>query len=130
MLTLFLNPETLDVKYVKTRIRQPVSVGELWDNWIKYPELVKHVDFIAAHIFPYWSGMPIETAIGEMQRRYEQLHRAYPDKPIVIAEAGWPSNGGGQFEAKASLQNEARFLREFINFADKQHYNYDLMEAL
>ena len=117
------------VKYVKTRIRQPVSVGELWDNWIKYPELVKHVDFIAAHIFPYWSGMPIETAIGEMQRRYEQLHRAYPDKAIVIAKAGWPSNGGGQFEAKASLQNEARFLREFINFADKQHYNYYLMEA-
>lgn len=117
------------VDQVKANIKQPVSVGELWDNWEKYPELVKHVDFIAVHVFPYWAGISIDGAMGEMQGRYEQMRLAYPNKPIVIAEAGWPSNGGGQYDAIASLVNEARFIREFLNFAEQQQYNYFIMEA-
>ncbi len=117
------------VEQVKAQIHQPVSVGEIWNFWLDNPELVKHVDFIAVHVFPYWSGYAIEKALDEMQRRYDQLHQAYPDKMIVIAEAGWPSNGGYHYEAKASLQNEARFLREFLNFAEQHHYDYYLMEA-
>ena len=117
------------IKQVKAQVHQPVSVGELWDTWIKYPELVEQVDFLAVHIFPYWSSLPIEEAVAEMQRRYEQLRTAYPNKTIVIAEAGWPSKGDVQGKGAASLLNEARFAREFVNFAATHNYDYYLMEA-
>ena len=117
------------IKQVKAQVHQPVSVGELWDTWIKYPELVEQVDFLAVHIFPYWSSLPIEDAVTEMQRRYEQLRTAYPNKTIVIAEAGWPSKGDVQGKGAASLLNEARFVREFVNFAATHNYDYYLMEA-
>ncbi|MCX7067450.1 MAG: glycosyltransferase [Methylococcales bacterium] len=117
------------IKQVKAQVHQPVSVGELWDTWIKYPELVEQVDFLAVHIFPYWSSLPIEEAVAEMQRRYEQLRTAYPNKTIVIAEAGWPSKGDVQGKGAASLLNEARFVREFVNFSATHNYDYYLMEA-
>ena len=44
-------------------MRAPVSTGETWDLWLKHPELVREVDFIAAHILPYWEGIPDTQAI-------------------------------------------------------------------
>ena len=41
---------------------------------------------------------------------------AYPDKPIVITEVGWPSNGRTRLGAVASPANQARFLRRFLAF--------------
>ena len=87
------------VDQVKAQIRQPVSAGETLDFWMANPELVKHVDFIAVHIFPYWNGIAIESAITKVQRQYshdghsltsslELLHSTYPAKKIVIAETG------------------------------------------
>jgi exo-beta-1,3-glucanase (GH17 family)/cellulose synthase/poly-beta-1,6-N-acetylglucosamine synthase-like glycosyltransferase len=114
---------------VKPQIHQPISIGEPWHIWINNPELVEHVDFIAVHIFPYWEGVPIENAISDMQRHYRDLQKAFPNKEIVIAEAGWPSKGAYYGEAKASLQNEAYYLREFFNVADQNHYDYYVMEA-
>jgi exo-beta-1,3-glucanase (GH17 family)/cellulose synthase/poly-beta-1,6-N-acetylglucosamine synthase-like glycosyltransferase len=113
----------------KPRLQQPMSIAEPWHIWLKNPELAKHVDFIAVHIFPYWEGVPISIAVSEMQRNYRQLQQRFPDKEIVIGEAGWPSKGSYYGEAKASLINEARFLREFFNLAEQNHYEYYVMEA-
>ncbi len=44
----------------------------------------------------------------------EQLRRAYPNKPIVIAEVGWPSDGRTRGGAVASTSNQAMFLRRFL----------------
>ncbi len=114
---------------VKPQLRQPISIAEPWHIWKNNPELADHVDFIAVHIFPYWEGKPIENAISEMQRNYRELQQAFPDKEIVIGEAGWPSKGAYYGEAKASLINEAYFLREFFNLAEQDHYEYYIMEA-
>ena len=41
----------------------PVTTGETWDIWLKHPELVREVDYIAAHILPYWEGIPAEEVV-------------------------------------------------------------------
>lgn len=114
---------------VRDAVAQPVSTAEPWHVWLKHPELVEHVDYLAVHLLPYWEGVPVERAIEYVISCMEQLHRAYPDKPIVIAEVGWPSDGRTRGGAVASTSNQAMFLRRFLELARHEGYIYYLMEA-
>jgi len=114
---------------VREQVRQPVSTAEPWHVWIRHPELAKEVDFIAAHILPYWEGIPADQALKFTLDRYDQLRKAFPDKPILIAEVGWPSHGNRREQAVASQINQARFLRRFLNAADSRGMDYFIMEA-
>ena len=131
------------IRYVKTKIWKPVSTAEPTHIWLKYPELVKEVDYIGVQILPYWEGIPVDRAVDAVFDRLDELHKAYPDKPIVITEVGWPSRGkiiprkaypgipeaelSG--EAVPSLVNQATFMREFLNRAKDADLTYYVMEA-
>jgi len=114
---------------VRAAVEQPVSTAEPWDVWLKNPQLVEHVDYIAVHLLPYWEGIPVDQAIDYLARRVAELERAYPDKQVVIAEVGWPSAGRTRDGAVASASNEAMFLRRFLQRARDEGYIYYIMEA-
>jgi exo-beta-1,3-glucanase (GH17 family)/cellulose synthase/poly-beta-1,6-N-acetylglucosamine synthase-like glycosyltransferase len=113
----------------RAAVHQPVSTAETWDVWLKNPELAEHVDFIAAHVLPYWEGIDAELAVEYVNQRVALLKTAFPDKPVVLAEVGWPSNGRTRKAAVASTANEALFLRRFLDEAERRDYIYYLMEA-
>ncbi len=115
--------------FVRSRVWAPVSLAEPWHVWLAHPELADHVDYIAAHILPYWEGSSLEDAVGFTVERYQQLQERFPDKPIVIAEVGWPSNGRPLGQARASQANQASFLRRFLQHAEQEGYVYYVMEA-
>src|SRR6266508_4498758 len=81
------------IQRVKRQSPVPVTTGEIWRYWIKYPELASAVDFIAAHILPYWEELPEQRAVEYTLSRYGELRQTHPGKHIVIAEFGWPSGG-------------------------------------
>ncbi|MEE9326877.1 MAG: beta-(1-3)-glucosyl transferase, partial [Cocleimonas sp.] len=81
------------LRQVRKQTWRPVSTSETWDIWIAHPELAKEVDFIAAHILPYWEKIPANEALDYVFDRYQALKQAFPDKPIIITEVGWPSDG-------------------------------------
>ncbi|PXV54689.1 Exo-beta-1,3-glucanase, GH17 family [Dyella jiangningensis] len=123
---------------VRAAIHQPVSIAEPWHIWAKYPELVDHVDFITVHLFPYWNGIAAVgtgkdgdrfPAIQDALNSYKELRRLYPNKPIVIGEIGWPSNGDRFKYADPSVSNEAIFLRTWFNVAKRENIDYYVMEA-
>ena len=114
---------------VRKSVWVPVSTAEPWHVWVKHPELAEHVDYIAVHMLPYWEGIDVETAVDYIVRHMEMLQALFPDKPIVITEVGWPSNGRTRYNAVASGANEAVFLRRFISRAEKKNYTYYVMEA-
>jgi exo-beta-1,3-glucanase (GH17 family)/cellulose synthase/poly-beta-1,6-N-acetylglucosamine synthase-like glycosyltransferase len=123
-------PEMIQyLRRARSQIEVPVSTAEPWHVWLDHPELVKEVDFIGVHILPYWEGVAAKDAVKYVASRYQQLKEAYPHKPIVLTEVGWPSKGRQIGLAKASLANQARFMREFLNFADREGVHYFLMEA-
>ncbi len=113
----------------RAAVHQPVSTAETWDVWLKNPELADHVDFIAAHVLPYWEGIDVELAVEYVNERVALLREAFPDKPVVLAEVGWPSNGRTRKAAVASTANQALFLRRFLAEAERRDYVYYLMEA-
>lgn len=117
------------IKLVDMQLDIPVSTAEPWHVWVKHPELAASVDYLAVHMLPYWEGVHIDSAVDYIVDRMNDLKGMYPDKPIVIAEVGWPSNGRTRKEAVASKANEATFLRRFLQRAEQEHYVYYLMEA-
>lgn len=117
------------LRKVRKNTWRPVSTSETWDIWIKHPELVDEVDFIATHILPYWEGIPAEDAVDYVFERYYELQKAFPNKPIVITEVGWPSAGQPQRQAEASLASQAKFIRDFLNRAKAEKLTYYVIEA-
>lgn len=114
---------------VRAALKVPVSTAEPWYVWIKHPELVNHVDYIAVHMLPYWEGISVDRAVDYVVDRYNELANRFPGKPIVIAEVGWPSRGRTRLAAVASEANEAIFLRRFLHYAAREKYTYYVMEA-
>ncbi|HVO47151.1 MAG TPA: glycosyltransferase [Steroidobacteraceae bacterium] len=110
-------------------IGQPVGTAEPWHVWIAHPELAQHVDFIGIHLLPYWEGVSVDTAVDYSLAQYHRVQKAFPDKPVIIAEVGWPSHGRTRQSAVASEANEALFLRRFLARAERERLIYYLMEA-
>lgn len=114
---------------VRKTTNLPISTAEPWHVWLKNPDLVKHVDYIAVHLLPYHEGLPVEKAVDYSLQRYQELMETFPRKKIVITEIGWPSHGPTLGAAVASDVNQARFVREFLAKTAHKNYDYYLMEA-
>ncbi len=114
---------------VRKALWVPVSTAEPWHVWEKHPELAGHVDYLAVHMLPYWEGVDLDDAVDYVVDKINRLKKLFPDKPIVIAEVGWPSNGRTRYSAVASTANEATFLRRFLKRAEAEKYTYYVMEA-
>lgn len=125
------------IREVKKKTWKPVSTSETWDIWAANPALANEVDFIAVHILPYWEGVPVDlpegaegdNAVDYVFTRFNELKQLYPNKEIIITEVGWPSDGPPQKAANASLANQAKFLREFLNRATDENIKYYVVEA-
>ena len=113
----------------RAEIEQPVSTAEPWHVWLKNPELATHVDYITIHLLPYWEGIGVEKSVGYSIDKFREVQARFPDKPVVIGEVGWPSNGRTREKAVASEGNEALFLRRFLAWAEKERVPYYIMEA-
>ena len=109
--------------------RKPVTTAEVHHIWLENPRLVKSVNFITVHILPYWEYIPIEEALAFTKDQYDSLQKAYPTKPIVIGEFGWPSRGYNNKKSIANLENEVTAISEFLQLAHKEKWNYNIVEA-
>lgn len=118
------------IQRVKRSTTVPVSTGEIWHVWIEHPELVSAVDYIAAHILPYWEGFSGEQAVDQAVIIYDKLRRTYPGKRIVIAEFGWPSAGYNLKKAVPGRPEQAVVLRNFVSRAETIGFEYNIVEAI
>ena len=109
--------------------RIKVTTAEPWSTWLLSPELGQNVDMITIHLIPYWEGLPVKASLGFLTRAYEHVVDEFPDKPIIIGESGWPSEGRTHKYAEASAANEAYFIRNFVQLAMDKGWDYYLIEA-
>ncbi|HET9716495.1 MAG TPA: glycosyltransferase [Pseudolabrys sp.] len=118
------------IQRVKRSTNVPVTTGEIWHVWIEHPELVSAVDYIAAHILPYWEGFSENQAVDQAVLIYDKLRKAYPGKRIVIAEFGWPSAGYNLKNANPGRIDQAVVLRDFVTRAEAYGIDYNIVEAI
>ena len=100
-----------DIARVRAGVSVPVSTAEPWHVWLAHPELAAAVDVITVHLLPYWEGLSVDDAERFLLDKLDAVHAAYPGKPIVIGEVGWPSDGVAIGGARAGRVNQALFLR-------------------
>jgi len=115
---------------VKREVQVPVTTGEIWHAWFDHPELASAVDFIAAHILPYWEGISDKAAVDQAIMIYDKLRQAFPGKRIVIAEFGWPSAGYNRRAANPGPTEQAVVLRDFVSHAEALGIDYNIIEAI
>src|ERR1700716_302061 len=118
------------VKRVKKSVNVPVTTGEIWNIWRDNPELASSVDFIAAHILPYWENFTDKQAVDQAVYIYGMLRDKFPGKRIVIAEFGWPSAGYNLKNADPGQFEQAAVLRNFVTRADAIGMEYNIVEAI
>ena len=118
------------IQRVKRSSNVPVTTGEIWHVWIEHPELVSAVDYIAAHILPYWEGFSESQSVDQAILIYDKLRKAYPGKRIVIAEFGWPSAGYNLKSANPGRIEQAVVLRDFVSRAEAYGIDYNIVEAI
>lgn len=119
------------IREVKRAVKQPVSYADVWSFYMQHPEVAQEVDFITVHILPYWEDEPltIEQAERHIEHIYQKIHAAFPDKPILIGESGWPSAGRQRGGAVPSVVNAATFIRALVQTANKNGFDYNIVEA-
>jgi exo-beta-1,3-glucanase (GH17 family)/cellulose synthase/poly-beta-1,6-N-acetylglucosamine synthase-like glycosyltransferase len=118
------------IQRVKGSVNVPVTTGEIWNIWLEHPELVSSVDFIAAHILPYWEGFSEKQAVDQALIIYQKLRDAFPGKRIVIAEFGWPSAGYNLKNGTPGPFEQAVTLRTFVSRAEAIGMEYNIVEAI
>jgi len=108
-----------------------VTYADVWEFWLRYPQMAKAVDYVTIHILPYWEDEPVppQDAIKHVADVYAQMKARFSGMPVMIGETGWPSEGRPRREASASLVNEARYLRQFLLYAGSVDMPYNVIEA-
>ncbi len=122
---------TAYITRVKNAVPAHVAVGtaDVWSIWIENPELAAASDFVGVHFLPYWDGIRATESMAYIEDRFGLIKRQFPDKHIVIAETGWPSEGRVKKGSVPSPAMEAYFLRHFLNLAEERDFDYYIMEA-
>ncbi len=117
------------IQRIKRETGLPVTTGEIQSQWFFHPSLASAVDFIGAHILPYWEGIPANQAVDFAIQKYDQLGQSYPGKRIVVAEFGWPSAGPNRNDAQPDPLTQAAVLRNFVSRAEQLGIDYNIIEA-
>jgi exo-beta-1,3-glucanase (GH17 family) len=85
------------VRQVKSKIKQPVTFCENYVPWLlKLDQLASVVDFISIHTYPVWEYKHISESLDYTKENYYAVVKKFPDKPVVITEAGWATNSNGR----------------------------------
>ncbi|HLG81443.1 MAG TPA: glycosyltransferase [Bradyrhizobium sp.] len=108
----------------------PVTTGEIWNIWRDHPALVSNVDFIGAHVLPYWERFSSAQAVDQAITLYQLLRNQYPGKRVMLAEFGWPSSGYNLMNADPGPFQQAKVLRNFVARANSIDMEYNIVEGI
>ena len=108
-----------------------MTYADVWEFWLKSPELASAADFITIHILPYWEDDPVsvEDAVAHVREVRDRVQATFPGKEILIGEVGWPSAGRMREGALPSPANQARFLSGVVAAAKQEGWKVNLIEA-
>ncbi|CAK4085165.1 unnamed protein product [Aphanomyces euteiches] len=116
-------------KQVKTflqtnNIKLNVTIADIVDSFVQYPQVLDVVDVIQANEFPFWEPAAIDTAMVNFRLKLDNLTAIAKGKEIQISETGWASGGRNANASVASPENQAKYLVDLVNFANTHNLKY------
>ena len=120
------------VRRLKEALEQPVTFCENHVPWVEHLEaLAEDLDFLGVHSYPVWEYRSIDEALAVTEADWRRISERYPDKPVVITEAGWAtrSNGRGIETHNASPELQVRYYRELTRWGEEHDVMVYIFEA-
>jgi len=119
------------IREVKAQVSMPVTYADVWEFWLRYPDVQNAVDFVTIHILPYWEDFPIPAAqaAAHVAAIRGTVAAAIPSREIVIGEFGWPNAGRMREGARPSPSNQARAVIETLALAQRENFRLNIIEA-
>ena len=94
-----------------------LAFAEDCENYVPWQQeqlapLAAEVDFISLHTYPVWEQKGLDAALRYTEENYQGVAKRYPDKTVVITEAGWAtrSNGRGIPVQNANVDFQKRYI--------------------
>lgn len=102
------------VEKIKSNCTQKVTFCENYHTWIhKLGELAKAVDFISIHTYPVWEYKNIDEAMAYTIENFNAVSEKYPNKTVIITEAGWTTKSNGRGIEPSNVNEEIQ--REYLS---------------
>ena len=120
------------VNMVKQGAKQPVTFCENYVPWLyKMEALVEAVDFISIHTYPVWEYKHIHESLDYTKENYYAVAHKYPNKPVVITEAGWStnSNGKGINPEMVNEENQKIYYEDLVEWTTQENILTFVFEA-
>lgn len=120
------------VRQIKAACDQPVTFCENYVPWLtKLAPLAAEVDFIAIHTYPVWEYKHIHEALEYTIENYRVVAERYPDKQVVITEAGWTtnSNGRGIEATNVCEERQRQYYEELVAWSEEEKVLTFVFEA-
>lgn len=120
------------VRRIKKTVKQPITFCENYVPWTqKLEPLAAELDFISLHTYPVWEYHTIEGALQYTKQNFKSVALHYPDKPVVITEAGWTtkSNGRGIEAWNASQEFQAHYYSQLMDWSNEKKILTFVFEA-
>lgn len=126
-------PRLVDsARQLRDEIDQPVTFCENYVPWHdKLAPLVDELDFISVHTYPVWEYKTIDEALEYTKDNVYGVMERWPDKPVVITEAGWTtrSNGRGIEPWNASQELQAIYVDQLLEWTRAERIMTFVFEA-
>jgi exo-beta-1,3-glucanase (GH17 family) len=120
------------VQMIKKEAQQPVTFCENYVPWYdKLKSLADEVDFISIHTYPVWEYKHIHEALEYTKQNYKGIADRYPNKPVIITEAGWAtnSNGRGINPENVSEEYQSIYYNDLMEWSEKEGIMTFVFEA-
>lgn len=108
---------------IKKHTSQPVTFCENYLPWLnKLKPLAEELDFISIHTYPVWENKRIDEALDHTRKNFCDVAKMYPDKPLMITEAGWAtkSNGRGIDPENVSEEYQEKYYTELTEWSHSE----------
>ncbi|MDA7760540.1 glycosyl hydrolase family 17 protein [bacterium] len=119
-------------KQGKSQVTQPVTFCENYVPWLEHlGPLAEQLDVISIHTYPVWEFKSIDEGLAYTIANYEAVKSAYPDKQIIITEAGWATNSNGRGIESHNVNEEFQhqYFHQLMDWAEQQQVLVYFFEA-
>ena len=129
-----IEPETVKAyaSDVRSQIKQPVTFCENYVPWLtSLEELAANLDVISIHTYPVWEYKTLDEAMDYTRKNFEAVQARYPDKQVIITEAGWAtaSNSRGIPPDNVGEMLQREYLEQLLSWAEEQQILVYVFEA-
>lgn len=120
------------VKLLKEATEQPVTFCENYVPWYgKLVKLAEVVDFISIHTYPVWEYKDIRESLEYTKQNYYSVAEKYPQKQVVITEAGWATNSNGRGIEPENVNEDFQkiYYNNLIEWSENENIMVFVFEA-